>query len=103
MTGVHGELDLASICSALIVGVLVYSCQSSPRDLDGQGSTQPRTKNSRETRIVTSDVPTLWKHHGIVADVIVSLIQCENLQQDSEQPLSSPLQMIFHELTYMNC
>lgn len=50
------------------------SCRAPPDDLDGEASTRQRTKEITEILIKTSDVPTLWTHHGIVADVIVSYL-----------------------------
>jgi len=51
---------------------IIYSCRAPSSDLDGEGSTQPRTRKITEALVQTFDVPELWDEHGIVSDVVVS-------------------------------
>ena len=51
---------------------IFYSCRAVSKNLDGEGSNQPRTTKITEALINSFEVPELWDDHGIISDVVVS-------------------------------
>jgi hypothetical protein len=55
---------------------IMGSCRAPSYNLDGEISTQHRTKALTEALIQIFDVPELWSEHGIISDVVVSFGTC---------------------------
>jgi len=65
------SVSLAFMIDGTIPHIILCRCQGNKKDLDGELSKYPRSREYTEELVKNLPVKTLWKNYGIIPDVVV--------------------------------